>query len=110
MYQIQVTKRADKALRRLPAPVRKKIDAALLRLQQGDFHGTARVEGLKQKVYRVAIGGGGGSGYRVFYYLSERQPGVLIIPHISSREDAYDSALRTMDLDATQTEKSGAEQ
>lgn len=99
MYAIQITRRAEKVLRKLDKPARKKIDAGLARLQNGDFRDSEKMDSVtSQKVYRLSVGGGGGGGYRIFYYLSSQTPGTLIIPYVASREDAYDSAIRTMDL------------
>lgn len=99
MYSIQITRRAEKALRSFDKPARKKIDAGIQRLQNGDFHDSKKMDGVTgAKAYRLSVGGGKGGGYRIFYYLSAKIPNTLIIPHVASREDAYDSAIRTMDL------------
>ena len=79
-YNIDLTKRADKDLRKLPVQVQKRI-AKGLRLLQNDLQGDVKKLTNFTPEYRLRIG-----NYRVLFEIEDNE---LVIQRILHRKDAY---------------------
>ena len=82
-YQVQIAPAAQREFRRLPPEVVRKVDAAMLELEQHPRpHGCAKLEGSEDE-YRVRVG-----DYRMLYVIDDKAR-LVTIAHVRHRRDAY---------------------
>jgi mRNA interferase RelE/StbE len=83
-FQIQLTKGAQKELRRLPRNVLERVDRAILALADDPRpHGARKLTG-SENTYRVRVG-----SYRILYEVEDQAVLVLVV-RIRDRKNAYD--------------------
>jgi mRNA interferase RelE/StbE len=82
-YQVGIAPAAQRDVKRLPPEVVRKVDAAILELEQTPRpHGCTKLEGSEHE-YRVRVG-----DYRVLYVIDDKAKFVTIA-HVRHRRDVY---------------------
>ena len=82
-YQVDIAPAAQRDVKRLPPEVVRKVDAAMLELEQHPRpHGCTKLEGSEDE-YRVRVG-----DYRILYVIDD-QAKLVTIAHVRHRRDAY---------------------
>ena len=82
-YEIEITRSADKQLRKLPRPEQQRVMRTVLALAEDPFpRGTRKLTGYDD-VYRVRAG-----RYRILYSVSESTL-IIIVLKIGHRRDVY---------------------
>ena len=82
-YQVQIAPAAQREFRRLPPEVVRKVDAAILELEQHPRpHACTKLEGSEEE-YRVRVG-----DYRIPYVMDDKAR-LVTIAHVRHRRDAY---------------------
>ena len=82
-YQVEIAPAAQRDFKRLPAEVIRKVDAAILDLEQHPRpHGCTKLEGSEDE-YRVRVG-----DYRILYEVHDAKK-LVTIAHVRNRSDAY---------------------
>ena len=82
-YQVEIAPAAQREFKRLPPEVVRKVDAAILDLEQTPRpHGCTKLEGSEHE-YRVRVG-----DYRILYVIDDKAK-VVTIAHVRHRRDAY---------------------
>ena len=82
-YHVDITSTAQREFKRLPPEVVRKVDAAIVDLEQTPRpHGCTKLEGTEDE-YRVRIG-----DYRILYVIDDKAK-LVTIAHVRHRRDAY---------------------
>lgn len=82
-YEVEITRSADKQLRKLPRPDQQRVMRTVLALAEDPFpRGTRKLSGYDD-VYRVRAG-----RYRILYSVSESTL-IIIVLKIGHRRDVY---------------------
>lgn len=82
-YQIDIAPAAQRDSKRLPPDVVRKVDAAILGLEQHPRpHGYTKLEGSEDE-YRVRVG-----DYRILYVIDDKTR-LVTIARVRHRRDAY---------------------
>jgi len=82
-YQVEIAPAAQRDFKRLPPEVIRKVDAAILELEQNPRpHGCTKLEGSEDE-YRLRVG-----DYRILYVIDDKARRVTIA-HVRHRRDAY---------------------
>ena len=82
-YQVEIAPAAQRDFTRLPSEVIRKVDAAIVELEQNPRpHGCAKLDGSEDE-YRVRVG-----EYRVLYVIHDEGKRVTIA-HVRHRREAY---------------------
>jgi len=82
-YQVGIAPAAQRDFKRLPLEVVRKVDAAILELEQNPRpHGCTKLEGSEDE-YRVRVG-----EYRILYVINDKVK-LVTIAHVRHRRDAY---------------------
>ena len=82
-YQVDIAPAAQRDFKRLPPETIRKVDTAILELEQTPRpHECAKLEGSTDE-YRVRVG-----DYRILYVIDDKAKLVTIV-HIRHRRDAY---------------------
>jgi mRNA interferase RelE/StbE len=82
-YQVEIAPAAQRDFRRLPVEVVRRVDAAILELEQHPRpHGCTKLEGSEDE-YRVRVG-----EYRILYVINDKVK-LVTIAHVRHRRDAY---------------------
>ena len=82
-YHVELAAAAQRDFKRLPPEVVRKVDAAVVELEQTPRpHGCAKLEGSENE-YRVRVG-----DYRILYVIDDKAR-LITIAHVRHRRDAY---------------------
>ena len=82
-YQVEIAPAAQRDVKRLPPEVIRKVDAAMLELEQTFRpHGCTKLEGSEGE-YRVRVG-----DYRILYVIDDKAK-LVTIARVRHRRDAY---------------------
>ena len=82
-YQVEIASAAQREFKRLPPEVVRKVDAAMLELEQNPRpHGCTKLEGSEDE-YRVRVG-----DYRILYVINDKAK-LVTIAHVRHRRDVY---------------------
>ena len=82
-YQVEITPAAVRDFKRLPSEVIRKVDAAILELEQTPRpQGCTKLEGSEDE-YRARVG-----DYRILYVIDDKAK-LVTIAHVRHRRDAY---------------------
>lgn len=82
-YQVEITSATQRDFKRLPPEIIRKVDAAILELEQTPRpHGCTKLEGTEDE-YRLRVG-----DYRILYVIDDKAK-VVTIAHVRHRRDAY---------------------
>ena len=82
-YQVQIAPAAQRDVKRLPPEMVRKVDVAMLELEQTPRpHGCTKLEGSEDE-YRVRIG-----DYRILYVIDDKAK-LVTIARVRHRRDAY---------------------
>jgi len=82
-YQVDIAPAAQREFKHLPPEIIRKVDAAILELEQNPRpHGCTKLEGSENE-YRVRVGDS-----RILYVIDDRTRRVTIA-HVRHRRDAY---------------------
>ena len=83
-YTLLLERQAEKALRELPLPVLRRIDARLLALStEPQPRGALKLKGKEGEGWRVRVG-----DYRILYTIDTNQ-GIIKVYRIGHRRDVY---------------------
>ena len=82
-YQVDIAPAAQRDVKRLPPEIVRKVDAAMLELEQTPRpHGCTKLEGSEDE-YRVRVG-----DYRILYVIDDKAK-LVTIARVRHRRDAY---------------------
>jgi len=82
-YQVEIAPAAQRDVKRLPPEMVRKVDAAILELEQTPRpHGCTKLEGSEDE-YRVRVG-----DYRILYVINDKAK-LVTIARVRHRRDAY---------------------
>jgi mRNA interferase RelE/StbE len=82
-YHVEIASAAQRDFKHLPSDVVRKLDAAIVDLEQHPRpHGCAKLEGSNNE-YRVRVG-----DYRILYVVDDKAQ-IVTIAHVRHRRDAY---------------------
>jgi len=82
-YQVDIAPAAQREFKRLPPEVVRKVDAAILELEQTPRpHGCTKLEGSENE-YRVRVG-----DYRILYVIDDKAR-LVTIARVRHRREAY---------------------
>jgi mRNA interferase RelE/StbE len=82
-YQVEIAPAAQRDVRRLPPEIVRKVDAAMLELEQTPRpHGCTKLEGSEDE-YRVRVG-----DYRILYVIDDKAK-LVTIARVRHRREAY---------------------
>ncbi|MBI4323396.1 MAG: type II toxin-antitoxin system RelE/ParE family toxin [Candidatus Omnitrophica bacterium] len=82
-YQVEITPAAARDFKRLSPEAIRKVDAAIVELEQNPRpHGYTKLEGSEDE-YRVRVG-----DYRILYVIDDKAK-LVTIAHVRHRRDAY---------------------
>ena len=82
-YQVEIAPAAQREFKRLPPEVVRKVDTAILELEQAPRpHGCTKLEGSEHE-YRLRVG-----DYRILYVIDDKAK-LVTIAHVRKRSDAY---------------------
>ena len=80
---VEIAPAAQREFKRLPPEAIRKVDAAMLELEQNPRpHGCTKLEGSEHE-YRVRVG-----DYRILYVIDDKAK-LVTIAHVRHRRDAY---------------------
>jgi len=82
-YQVEIAPAVQRDVKRLPPEMVRKVDAAMLALEQTPRpHGCTKLEGSEDE-YRVRVG-----DYRILYVIDDKAK-LVTIARVRHRRDAY---------------------